>query len=745
MAERPSPKKRIKALLYFFPVRLIFFHFRSGHLLLMLWVFLFGIVLKKFLVKYGAYNLFLYPEYLDRVGILSHLLLGFGIGVFIMGYQISYYILFGRYFAFLATLRKPFLVFSLNNALIPLAFVLVYGLEMYDYQHHEQLMSSTAIFINLFGFLLGLSLSITITLTYFTQTNLNIERTKPKEKMSYRPIQSLLTRREKWYLNLPTNEWRVGTYLTPNFSIRAARGIEHYSKETIKLVFMQNHINATLFDIGLIIALLVFSFFRASEWFILPAAVNFLLLFSILLMFISAIYSWFKSWSVLIFFILFVGYDQLANRAGIRYENYAYGLPYDQKVPYSNAFLQGLTSDTVAVQEDVEREILILNRWKSSQEKEKPKLLIINVSGGGSRAALWAMSGFQKMDSVLDGKLMTKTHLISGSSGGLIGAAYYRALYRSSSSGGPVQPNDPMYREAISRDLLNPVAFDFSLNDWIFRLRGLTYAGYNYPQDRGYAFENQLNKNTYGFLKGKLSDYHNAEKNGQLPTMIFAPSIANDGRRMIISTRRMTFLTKRYALDRRKNTALIDAVDFHQLFQPIKRDSLRYLSVLRMNATFFYILPIVSLPTEPRIEVLDAGFRDNLGMLTTLAYARQFKNWIMENTSGVVIVRLVDHEYQTFVQEQPEKSFIESVRGPVAGLYQNYLNIQDFNQDLLLNQLNTELEGKTEVITIEIPKNETRRASLSWHLTNSEKKLIVESFSAPSNQKALQRLKTLME
>lgn len=745
MAERQSLKKRIKALLYFFPIRVFLFHFRSGHLLLLLWVFLFGIVLKQFLVKYGAYNLFLYPEYLDRVGILSHLILGFGIGVFIMGYQISYYILFGRYFTFLATLRKPFLVFSLNNALIPLAFVLVYSFEMYDYQHREQLMDSTAIFINLFGFLLGLSLSITITLTYFTQTNLNLERAKPKEKMSYRPIQSLLTKREKWYMNLPTNDWRVSTYLTHNFTIRAARGIEHYSRDTIKLIFMQNHINATLFDLGLIIALLVFSFFRASEWFILPAAVNFLLLFSILLMFISAIYSWFRSWSVLIFFILFIGYNYLANRAGIRYENYAYGLPYDQQVPYSNDVLEGLTSDSVAAQEDIEREIQILNRWKSRQKKEKPKLLIINVSGGGSRAALWAMSGLQKIDSVLEGHLMTHTHLISGASGGLIGAAYYRALYRAMQKGDSAHPNDPVYIDAISRDLLNPVAFDFSLNDWIFRLRNLSYAGYTYPQDRGYAFENQLNINTLGYLEGKLTDYREPEISSELPTMIFAPSVANDGRRMIISPRRMSFLTKRYAVDGQRNLALIDAVDFHQLFESIHTDSLRYLSVLRMNATFFYILPIVSLPTEPRIELLDAGFRDNLGMLTTLSYTRQFKHWIAENTSGVVIIRLVSHEYQTFVQQQPEKSFLESVRGPVAGLYQNYLNIQDFNQDLLLNQLNAELEGRVEVITIEIPRSETKGASLSWHLTNSEKKFIVESFLTPSNQDALRRLQTVMK
>ena len=72
----------------------------------------------------------------------------------------------------------------------------------------------------------------------------------------------------------------------------------------------------------------------------------------------------------------------------------------------------------------------ILNRWKQKQGEEKPLLVMMTTSGGGSRSATFTMDVLQRLDSLTGGKIMNKTFLITGASGGMIGATYFRELYR---------------------------------------------------------------------------------------------------------------------------------------------------------------------------------------------------------------------------------------------------------------------------------------------------------------------------
>ena len=62
------------------------------------------------------------------------------------------------------------------------------------------------------------------------------------------------------------------------------------------------------------------------------------------------------------------------------------------------------------------------------QMHHKPKLIIINTSGGGLRSALWTFYSLQYADSLLHGELLKHTELITGASGGMLGAAYLREL-----------------------------------------------------------------------------------------------------------------------------------------------------------------------------------------------------------------------------------------------------------------------------------------------------------------------------
>lgn len=112
--------------------------------------------------------------------------------------------------------------------------------------------------------------------------------------------------------------------------------------------------------------------------------------------------------------------------------NKAYGLSYENKdgrPVYSAGSLDSL-SNPVVVAQDQQNMISILESWKRKQGEEKPMLVLIATSGGGTRSATFTFNALQHLDSATKGQIMNKTFLITGASGGMIGATYFRELYR---------------------------------------------------------------------------------------------------------------------------------------------------------------------------------------------------------------------------------------------------------------------------------------------------------------------------
>ena len=98
----------------------------------------------------------------------------------------------------------------------------------------------------------------------------------------------------------------------------------------------------------------------------------------------------------------------------------------------------------------------ILNRWKALQDETKPLMIVLNFSGGGVKSSTFAMNILENLDSITKGTIMKKTALISGASGGMLAAAYFRELSRLKSNGENIDLQDQKYVDDISKDLLNP-------------------------------------------------------------------------------------------------------------------------------------------------------------------------------------------------------------------------------------------------------------------------------------------------
>ncbi|MCW8897220.1 MAG: patatin-like phospholipase family protein [Flavobacteriales bacterium] len=738
----------IRKIVFFFPVQLFLVNLKRNHLLLLFWIILFSIINESFANKYGIPYLFLAPEYLNTISFWSYMIMGFSIGGFVMTYNITGYIINSGRFQFIASLRRPFLVYCINNSLIPLAFILYYIYKVIFYHLENESSSVIDISIYVLGIIIGYTLNVVVSLTYFLSTNKNIFKLlgiTPDEE-SGKPINTLFLRDESLYNFLRKREkWHVESYLNTPFRSKPAKDISHYDTEMLRSITKHNHLNASFFEILIFISYIVLGLFHENAFFIIPASASVILFFTMILIILSALHTWLKGWTTFAFLLLLFVINMLSQSQIFSYDNMAYGLNYNtEKADYSIKELNKLRLNEENIENDKNNSIDILNAWKKNTNEKKPKLIFLNTSGGGSRAMMWTYFTLHHLDSIFNNQFFNKIHLISGSSGGMIGAAYYRELYLREQHDKTKFKNSYEHVENMGRDLLNPIAFSIATNDFFIRMKTYNDGKYTYLKDRGYAFERQLLINTNNVLDKRMRDYVAPEKVAEIPMMIFSPTITNDGRRLLIASQPISYLSYNLPKNNTLNNPIVENVEFTKLFKQQDAMNLKFTSAIRMSATFPYIMPSVTLPTNPQIEVMDAGVRDNYGAITTFKYMHTFKEWINENTSGVIIIQIRDKEKNKKVTDSPLRSIAETFSTPIGSFYSNLFIVQDYNLDDMVQYLGNDIEQQVHIIDFEL-ENEESRVSLSWHLTPREKSAILKAMNSKNNQQSLARLKGLLE
>jgi hypothetical protein len=382
----------------------------------------------------------------------------------------------------------------------------------------------------------------------------------------------------------------------------------------------------------------------------------------------------------------------------------------------------------------------VLNNWKKKQATEKPLMIFINVSGGGLRSATFTMNMLQRLDSATNGKLMQQTLLISGASGGMLSAAYYRELYLEKLKGQSINLQNPKYISDITQDLLNPIFSSLISRDIFSPAQKFSVGPYQYVKDRGYAFEQQLNSNAGNILDKQIGDYTLDEKAANIPMIIFNSVISRDGRKMLLGTQPLSFMMKPVVY-KKDSSFGPDAVDFAALFAHQDPYNIRVLTALRMNATFPYVLPNVWLPSNPIIDVMDAGIRDNFGQETSLRFIDNFKDWIAANTSGVLLVQLRDRIKDNWQHPLETGSITDLLVKPGTMLQHNWYKLQDYFQTDQYSYLENDSSLNLQRLTfMYVPFKEDKTAALNFHLTAAEKKDVIASFNTGYNQQLLKEL-----
>ena len=220
----------------------------------------------------------------------------------------------------------------------------------------------------------------------------------------------------------------------------------------------------------------------------------------------------------------------------------------------------------------------------------------------------------------------------------------------------------------------------------------------------------------------------------------------NDGRRLIISAQPVTYMMVEPAGVEIPESIQVDAVDFGHMFKAQGAENLRFTTALRMNATYPYVLPNVTLPSIPAIEVLDAGFRDNFGLKSATRFVNVFSDWIKENTDGVVFVIVRAFDRDRTVAGKDNQGIFETIFNPLEIAFK-VISLQDYEHDNELGFL-YDILGKEHFDIIRftyVPSQFVKDSPISFYLTERERKDILQGILTPESQRSLNKLKRVIE
>lgn len=719
---------------------------------MLFWILLLLVGSNSYAKAYGGPYLLLNPEYQGQVSPISFMIVGFAIGGFTMTWNTCYYMLNSFRFKFLVSLARPFVNFCFNNFIIPLIFNVVYISTLVKF-HRGQQTPEKDIWLYVFSLLFGQLLMVVLVIVYFTLFNKNIERflkgLTEKARQNLEASQILLDKLDPDRPIKDHSQWPVETYLYGLFSVRLVRKVDHYDMSLVKRVLRQHHLNTVLIILICLSIILAYGILLENPIFRFPAGAALLVMLSMSIAVACLISYWSGAWRIVTFVMIILGLNFISTFDLVVYKHKLLGLDYNlPKKVYSNqSIIESIHKEDVSM--DVLHTRQILQNWKSKvYNGRKPYIVFVQSSGGGLRAAYWGMHVLQQLETVTKGKLMDHTFMMSGASGGMIGSAYFRQLYFKKKQGENIDPTDIKYREDIGKDLLNAIFSSVAVNDLVFPWQSFHQYGQLYRKDRAYWFDQQFKENTNGLIEGKIIDYQAAEKASQVPLMVFSPTIVNDQRVMLISATPVSYLCLPYVGSNKGQLTYLlpDGVEFMRFFSDRGAEHIDLTTAMRLNATYPYILPTTSLPTTPEMKIMDAGLRENHGFGMSTRMVNVFRKWIEQNTAGVIFIQIrSDIKLKKMDEIKDQSSLLKETFLPFGNIYSNFLTQQDYNNDQTVASLANSLKVPVHVLPfIYIPSVENKEASMSYHLTESEKIDIVKAYNNPGNQNMEALLKKLL-
>jgi hypothetical protein len=409
------------------------------------------------------------------------------------------------------------------------------------------------------------------------------------------------------------------------------------------------------------------------------------------------------------------------------------------------------SQNTAGLLNDVE----VRDAWFKQRPADRP-LVMVCVSGGASKSSLFTAATLFALEQS-DDAFGKQVRIISGASGGMVGAAVYlvylqqvRQWEAENITGDALKKKkkelSDQLLEALGEDLLSPM-----IHRWMFHDMPIFLAWPYTNVDRSQVLEDRLNDEINRVLDKKgagldqpFSKLRELERAGKLPSIVFSPMAVEDGRRVLISNLNLEYMTQT-ALDSGQRDATTDrplsasAMELFKLF-PKAPETFRLGTAARLNSAFPFLSPACVLPTQPRRRLVDAGYYDNYGISVASAWLAEHADWLRtKKVPGVVILQI-----RAFANECERKAWItdeerlhpqarhqaalQPYTTPLEGMFSARRASMYFRNDEQLRNLGMLLNAnRSESFFVNTAVVEsTSSAGLSWYLTSNDQDKIIE-------------------
>lgn len=352
-----------------------------------------------------------------------------------------------------------------------------------------------------------------------------------------------------------------------------------------------------------------------------------------------------------------------------------------------------------------------LNAWRAQLLKAgpvcgdtaKPKMIVVMTSGGGIRASAWTAAVLRELQEH-QCRFAPHIRVITGASGGMVGAGFYVAAR----SQRKVEAETDVDLKAVTADGLDNVAKYLALRDVpaLFIPAAIP--------DRGFALEEAWRRDAPP-MRRQFIDLAAYERAGTLPSLIYAAASLDDGRRLLISNLQLDYMSTHTIGGR---TVSHSAIQFFELFPGSPVDVATF---ARMQASFPWVSSAAELPTKQLRRIADAGYVDNYGGFVIAAWLEKNRDWLKDNTSGVLVVQIRDSEFgdanrnlaMSRKSDAVSRGFSELI-APIQGAAQTRSRVMHFRNDYGVGIADSRFDaGFVRTIEIELPEDV---APLSWNL-----------------------------
>ena len=303
------------------------------------------------------------------------------------------------------------------------------------------------------------------------------------------------------------------------------------------------------------------------------------------------------------------------------------------------------------------------------QEDGRKRLVIVATAGGGIRAAYWTAVVLRRLELACEERHISfpqHTRLITGSSGGMLGAAHYvSSLPETSvdvapeglSAASSDDPSEPRHQTESARRRLDRVveaAGVDGLGSATFGLlmRDIPSLGH-FPLDRGERLQlaweapwkEAATRDASASPLGvhlTFADLCRGEREGWRPSLVFSPMMVDDGRQLFVSNLDLRALCTTALNDEREST---HAVQLFEMF-PGSQRRVRLSTAVRMTSSFPYITPVGVLPTTPARRLVDSGFFDDYGIVVATRWIRENASWLQSHRVDVALIEVTSSGFE---------------------------------------------------------------------------------------------------